>query len=281
MPLVVKAVVRVIMSKYAQILSMEKENFHSLVFDLTQFNNVEQYYGYYDIPTNEQMLVYAYSSRFSSFTMEGNGTIITDQAIYFHPSHTDWAESNRISLDGLCQFLIFQENSYDTVHLISPNKDYSVFGRTVAPSDTTSSEFVLLLQHLQKNMMLMNEKDRKTYHQTIGWVMDSIRNSFHEYGILALRYQKYLDMIAKDTDFQPMVIMLWAEHFYRMCDESVYFHYLFQSRNDIPIELYHKLEYPDEFFFEDYITDISQVNSFFLTNPLIDAYVNLKKKELD
>jgi hypothetical protein len=100
------------------------------------------------------MLVYAYSSSYSVMELEGNGTIITDRAIYFHPMHRDWGEENRIPLSTICQYLIFQESPQDCVRLLSKDKKLKIFGHTVALSDTTGAELVELLTYLQQHLMM-------------------------------------------------------------------------------------------------------------------------------
>ena len=37
------------------------------------------------------------------------GNIITDCAIYHHPSHDDWAEVNRVPFSELCRYVILQK----------------------------------------------------------------------------------------------------------------------------------------------------------------------------
>ena len=165
------------MSKYTPMLLKEKERFKSLRCDLDRFSNKASYYLTYNIPEDEKMLVYAYSSSFSSFSMEGNGTIITDRAIYFHPTHSDWAPKNRVELDGLCGFYIYQENSLDNVHLLNQNSDIRIFGRTVAPNDTTGRELVELLRALQREMASHSSLDRQRYADAEGFILDSIGHS--------------------------------------------------------------------------------------------------------
>ena len=111
------------MPGFSELLAVGKNRYKSLVFDFDKVNNLPLYYKNYQIPENEKMMVYAYSSSFSSISLEGSGTIITDQAIYIDPAHKNWAPTNRIPLSNLCQFVVIQEESTENVRLISEKID--------------------------------------------------------------------------------------------------------------------------------------------------------------
>ena len=122
------------MTGYESILMAGKGRCRNLKFDLKNLSSVGRYYRDYHIPENETMVVYAYRSACSLIEMEGNGTVITDRAIYFHPTHQNWGEGNRIPLSTICQYIIFQESSQEGVSLLSKDAKYQIFGYTVAPA---------------------------------------------------------------------------------------------------------------------------------------------------
>ena len=267
------------MSKYTPMLLKEKERFKSLRCDLDRFSNKASYYLTYNIPEDEKMLVYAYSSSFSSFSMEGNGTIITDRAIYFHPTHSDWAPKNRVELDGLCGFYIYQENSLDNVHLLNQNSDIRIFGRTVAPNDTTGRELVELLRALQREMASHSSLDRQRYADAEGFILDSIGRSFRSYGVLLPLYETLLDELSKEGVFPSMTAVYQAENLYRHCDMGRYHSYVDSIKDSIDEKLYLALKKPDDKFFLDYIDDLSDVNIFTFTTSLLPVYSYLKGKD--
>lgn len=266
------------MQKYEDILTAETGDFHSLIFDFAQLNNVDDYLADYGIAQGEHLLVYASSGSFFSFRMEGSGTIITDEAIYFHPSHKDWGSDNRLPLSDICKYMIFQENANDNVHLLSDKGERRIFGRTVAPRDTTGQELVQLLCNLQKVLVASDKAARHDFERTIGWMLGKINASFAENGILTDRYARLLDQIAGYSFFTAEVAYAKAKHLYRICDEGAYYRYIEGLGDGIADELLAKLRRPENEFYADYIADISNAGAFYMTQSLIPSYINLKKK---
>lgn len=267
------------MSKFEDILLAEATDFHSLVFDFAQLNNTDEYANAYGIAPEEHMVAYAYSGAFFSFRMEGNGTIITDEAIYFHPSHKDWGKENRLPLSDICKYMIFQESANDNVHLISESGERRIFGRTVAPRDTTGKELVELLQNLQRVLSATDKRAKHELDHTLGWMLGEVKKSFKENGILNDRFSNFLDQIAAYDVFATEVCYLKAQNLYRLGDEGAYFHYVEGLHDVVAEELLNKLRRPDDEFYESYISDISNANAFYMTQSLIPSYVNLKKKQ--
>ncbi|MBR1634508.1 MAG: hypothetical protein IJ682_05530 [Lachnospiraceae bacterium] len=266
------------MSKYAGILATGKKHYPSLVFDFSQLNNVSDYFREYRIPSEEKPVVYAYSGQFFSFRLEGSGTLITDEAIYFHPSHHDWARSNRLPLSEICSYVIFQENERDNVCLISGAGERRIFGRTVAPNDTTGAELVDLLKALQK-ALISGTKEKKDFEKALAYALALIRESFRENGLLDGRYRILLDQIAEYPGFATEVAFIRAEHYYRLCDEGEYHRYLSTLTKDVDESVRRSLQTPDTLFFERYIKHIANASAFYMTKSLIEPYLNLKRLE--
>ena len=266
------------MSRYSEILAVGRSRYRSLVFDFTELNNVDQYFDSYHIPSEENPVVYAYSSEFSSFAMEGSGTIITDQAIYFHPSHYDWAPSNRIPLSDICHYLIYQEDSKDNVHFLSRSQEFRIFGRTVAPNDTAGEELVELLHSLQQNLIRANKQEKSNYEYTLAWAMAYVRKGFHENGVLRGKYRKILDIIGKTPAFSSHVLLLRAEHKYRLCNEEAYLRFLENMEGAADRDLIESLKKPEVLFFESFVEDISNVHALHMTKNLVESYSSLRGK---
>ncbi|MBQ7677270.1 MAG: hypothetical protein IJT32_03450, partial [Lachnospiraceae bacterium] len=266
------------MQQFEDILTAEAGDFHRLIFDFAQLNNVDEYLADYGIAEGEHLLVYAYSGSFFSFRMEGSGTIITDEAIYFHPSHKDWGSDNRLPLSDICKYMIFQENANDNVHLLSEKGERKIFGRTVAPRDTTGQELVQLLCNLQRVLVASDKKARHDFERTIGWMLGKVNASFAENGILTDRYAMLLEQIAGYSFFTAEVVYAKAKHLYRLCDEGEYFRYIESLGDAVSDELLAKLRRPENEFYADYIADISNAAAFYMTQSLIPSYINLKKK---
>ncbi|MCR5545706.1 MAG: hypothetical protein K6F30_04425 [Lachnospiraceae bacterium] len=265
------------MPGFQELLVVGKSKYKSLVFDFDKVNNVNQYYENYQIPKEEKMMVYAYSSSFSTISLEGSGTIITDQAIYIDPSHKNWAPSNRIPLSQLCQFVVFQEESNENVHLMNKDQNCRIFGRTVAPRDTTGKELVELLRSLQKNIARMNVKERHSYEMTLGWMLDLIRKSLHDNGRLMPRDEMLLAVAEDEATYFKDIAFLRAEDLYRSCDEKKYQMFLASVKGRLDDDIYRVLERPDELFYQSFVNDISRASDFYMTQGLIEPYLNLKR----
>ena len=267
------------MPGYQDLIVVGKSKYKSLIFDFEKVNNVNQYYDNYRIPKEEKMVVYAYSSSFSTLSLEGSGTIITDQAIYIDPSHKSWAPSNRIPLSDLCHFVVVQEESNENVHLMNQNQNCRIFGRTVAPRDTTGKELAALLRALQKNIARMNSKERHTYELTMGWMIDLIRKSLHENGRLTPRDENLLTIAEEESSFFKEIAFLRAENLYRGFDEAKYQMFLMGVKPRLENDVYRVLERPDDVFYQSFLEDISRTTNFYITKELIEPYANLKRKE--
>lgn len=266
------------MSRIADFLTSEKRAFRSLSADISTIENAEAYRAEYGIPAGEPLLIYAYSSGYSAFALEGSGTILTDSALYFHPSHRDWAASNRIDFSDLPSYFVFQENSLDMVHLLNAKEDIPVFGRTVAPNDTTGHELVLLLRHLQKELIGANPMARARYQAAEGAMLDSIGRSFRSYGVLTPYYDTLLTELSAGGDFDSMTAVYRAENYYRLCSRGQYFAFLETLTGETGEKLKKALKQPDRKFFDDYIEDLSTPSVFTFTNSLLEAYKNLRSK---
>ena len=266
------------MSRYSGILAMGKKNYPSLVFDFSELGNVADYYQEYSIPAEEKPVVYAYSGQFFSFRLEGRGTLITDEAIYFHPSHKDWARTNRLPLSEICSYVVYQENKRDHVSLISGHGERKVFGRTVAPNDNTGAELVELLKALQA-ALICGSKEKKEFERTLMAVLALIRESFKDNGIICGKYRILLDQIAEYPGFATEVAFIRAEHYYRLCNEEEYYRYVAGLGDEVDERVRESLKKPDMLFFDRYINQIANAQAFYMTKSLIEPYLNLKRKE--
>lgn len=266
------------MTGYESILMAGKGRCRSLKFDLKNLPSAGRYYRDYHIPEDETMVVYAYRSACSLIEMEGNGTVITDRAIYFHPTHQNWGEGNRIPLSTICQYIIFQENSQEGVSLLSKDARYQIFGYTVAPADTTGSELVELLTGLQQHMMMSDQSERKQYEYTLAWATSHVRKSLKERGRLTEKQHRLLKIIGRDVAFTDSAVLLLAEDVYRDMDERKYQSFLSTLDGVVHKKFLHSLGDPDGLFYESYVQDLSGVLALQLTKSLVKPYGNLLRK---
>ena len=77
-------------------------------FDTSKIKNIDNIYEAYEIPRGEKIVAFIKSSIILAPLSLG-GNIITDCAIYHHPSHDDWAEVNKVPFSELCRYVILQK----------------------------------------------------------------------------------------------------------------------------------------------------------------------------
>lgn len=266
------------MSRYSEIMVVGKKKYPHLIFDGDLRPVDLDYHDSFKIPREENVVVYAHSEG-RALSGSTSGTVITDSAIYFHPSHYEWGSDNRIPLSDICSYMVFQETPSDTVHLLSSKRDQSIFGRTVSPSDTTGQELVELLWTLQQNLIRISQTDRRAYIDTVAALFGLVKRGFHENGMLAPRAEKILEIIGWEDEFIPEIALLKAENEYRRMDEVRYYHFVDEQAGVIPDGLVRKLRRPDDLFFDSFVEDISNAGAIFMTHSLIEAYTNLKNAE--
>ncbi|MBQ2576804.1 MAG: hypothetical protein II566_06000 [Lachnospiraceae bacterium] len=266
------------MKGYESILMAEKGRYRNLKFNLKDLSSTGGYYRDYHIPEDETMVVYAYRSACSLIEMEGNGTIITDRAIYFHPNHKNWGEENRIPLSSICKYIIFQESGQDGVRLLSKDKKWQIFGHTVAPADTTGSELVELLTCVQQHIMMSDSSERKQYEYALAWALSHVKKSMKERGRLTEKNRKLLKLVGKDAAFRDAAVLVLAEDVYRDMDEEGYRRFLSTLDGVVHKKLLSSLEDPDGLFYASYVQDLSGVLALQLTKSLVKPYGNLLRK---
>ena len=108
-------------------------------------------------------------------------------------------------------------------------------------------------------------------------MLDLIRKSLHKNGRLTTRDEMLLSA-AEEIHFRD-VTFIRAEDMYRSCDERKYQLFLASVKGKLEDDVYRILERPEEQFYKSFVNDISQVTDFYMTQGLIEPYLNLKKLE--
>ena len=230
----------------------------------------------FKIPKEEEILVFAPAEQTgnngSSF-----GVTITDSALYVHPQMALSFHENRIILQDLTKYLFFQEDSYDAVHALSLKEDRVIFPKTSGKRNETGRELLRLLKIFQNNLITVNQRSAKEYDAAVASAISFARASFVEHGVLTVRAQMLLNIVENEGKFPVDVTFLRAENLYRLSDMARYYSFLDEMTGKVNDDLIKRLKNPDEAFFDDFVRDISNPYSLFLTQDLLPSYANLRR----
>lgn len=108
---------------------------------------------------------------------------------------------------------------------------------------------------------------------------NAAREHFISYGVLDQNSEKYLSEIFEEGFFEQNAAKLLLENYYRCGRLSNYFSLLSKERENFEKGLYIVLQDPDNIFFNSYIKALSTSPFIKISKPLIEAYVNFRKRE--
>lgn len=261
------------MREFANIVLSKSDELTGLTFDADNFVNAESYRSSYNIPEDEKLLVYADSDRCTE-TLTGSGTFITDEAIYIHPAKKSWSKESRIPLSEICEFLIFENNNSE-VKLLNKDSSYQIFATVKRRRNSAAADLVNLLQSLQDSLMIRKDK-KQAYERVIKQIFLVMRRELSENGVLDENFLKIAEVMEKMSYIRQESIMLLLENTYRFCSKERYDLLLEEKKpllNDQTIKV---LENPEDIFYDAFIKDLSDKDSFKDVKAIIDAYLNLK-----
>ncbi len=230
----------------------------------------------YAVPASEEILVFAPTDGTKSLCISA-GVVITDTALYVHPKMVLSFHQNRILLSELCQYLFFQEDSFDAVHAMSQKEDRVIFPKTSGRRNEAGRELLRLLKTFQHNLIAVNPKLSKDYDQALSAALRVARNCFSEHGVLNVKAQMLLNLVENEERFPVDVTFIRAENLYRISDMARYYSFVEEMQGRVNEDLIKRLQNPDQAFFSDFVRDISNPYSLFLTQDLLPSYANLRR----
>lgn len=247
-----------------------------LTFDATNFSNYKSYISSYEIPENEQVLVYAGGLDSSDGSLTGAGPIITDEAIYLHPSRQHYTKVGRIPLSEICTYLVY-ETGEKGVNLLGSERELQIFVHTRADKSSTAASLVSLLHMLQKSMMVKST-DKTTYIRTLKHACSLVRQEMHTAGVLGEDFKSILSVVETFPEFRREAVFLQLEDMYRRGDSAAYDAFLENKKSFLHEDNLKVLKNPDTVFSGAYISDLADTEAFSDVRAIIDAYLSLKNK---
>ena len=117
--------------------------FSKLLFDVEKLKKPEKIASTFHIASDERILGYI-KSTVPLFTLTVDGTVITDRAIYIHPSHDDWAASNRFPFDEICKYFIYMDDEKSNVYMSDIHSKSIIRGCTLFGRNTGGIELRII-----------------------------------------------------------------------------------------------------------------------------------------
>ncbi len=266
------------MSAFQDMIASLHSRFHYLQFDPASLQDLSSCRQIYGISSHEELIFYLYGQG-PIRDLARDGIIMTDRAIYLHPSTSSISGRNFILLSDICGFLFYQETLQDSVRAIGRKEEFVLYKSFAGHKNDAGRELVELLRIFQKNLMNINTRLQLNYREAVACGLSLVRVGFSENGVLTRRQEYLLNIIDIEGDFPLDVAYIRAENYYRICDMTAYFTYLSSVQGKLNPDLYLRLQKPEEIFFEDYISDISNPFTLSVTQELILPYSNLKKQK--
>lgn len=264
------------MTAFSDIFAENAANYKHLSFGEANVAGVVFIREEFQIPADEEILVFAPVEQ-SGKNGSSLGVVITDGALYVHPQVVLSFHENRIPLPDLCNYLFFQEDSYDAVHAMSQKEDRVIFPKLSGMRNENGRELFRLLKTFQANLLSVNSKLSHAYDLALGAAISHARNCFSEHGVLTVRAQTLLNLVENEGKFPVDVAYIRAENLYRLSDMARYYQFVEELAGTVNEDLIKRLKNPDEVFFDEFVKDISNPYSLFLTQDLLPSYANLRR----
>ena len=220
--------------------------------------NTEKVFNAYRIPASEEILAYMKSSVFlMGITMDG--VIITDQALYFHPCHDNWAPTNRFAFAEICRYITVQENEKAAAHLVSAEGDYTIWGNALLSKNTSAMELLQFIRDLQQ--LLVNRYDWAEHQrkEAIGNLLHKLRTEMSK-NTLDEMQQKVLDVIIAESIPYYDAVRLKAENIFRTFNPASYEDFLSRIDTQKFPKLREELSGGQQVFFNRLLHDLSDTS---------------------
>lgn len=200
-----------------------RKSYNKIRFDVYSLKNIQKLYEVYSIQKDEHIVAYI-KSRVMLVPLSVSGIIITDTALYRHPSILN-KESNRLPFSELCSYIIVQKYETDSINAVNSNVEFEVWGECLIGKNEAGTELKSFLNDL-KNCMV--NKYSWARDQRISTVRDMLLNIREQ-----MRYKEIsenilcaLDNIAEENFYTKEAILLKAECLFRVCKKEKFDEYI-------------------------------------------------------
>lgn len=244
-------------------------SFTKISFDTAKIKKPDKVLSTYCVRAGEQICAYIKSS-VPLFALTVDGTIITDRALYIHPSHDDWAACNRFPFDELCKYFVYMEDEKSNVYLATAHNRYIIRGCTLFGRNTAGMELMQFIRALQSCLLYRYPWAQGQQNSAVTELLSAARTSMQT-GRVPKELSILLDTVKPTSPHYRAVQLLKAEDVYRSCHAEAY--RAFVER--MPAEIRAALMEKQPGFEQALRTDLSNIHLNFDKGFLADAFQNL------
>ena len=242
------------LESFARDIETNKRNYSKIMFNIGKIRNIDKIYSAYNIPKDETLIAYIKSSVIL-FTLSVDGNIITDKAIYSHPSHDDWASNNRLPFSELCKYIILQSDENAEVVMVSSYETRTIRGNTIFGKNVAGAEIVLFLSDLQKCFLSKYEWAREQQDSEFRKIISTARQKMR-CGNIPQILDEALCVIKRKATFYNTVISLQAEYIFRNCNPKDFNDFINSVENPEAKKLIYKSA---DTYIKSFIEDLSDI----------------------
>ena len=243
-----------------------------IVFGANSIKNLTNVYQTYSISRNEQIIAYLKSTvPFMGLTMDG--LIITDQAIYIHPCHNDWASHNRFSFSNICCYLVRMEGNKAALQIEDDAGVYTLVSATLFGENVGGKELKRLFEVMQEKLLSQNEEARKQRNLLFQRLSLCAQKEM-SVGRIAQRTAELLGKISEESEYTDAAITLLAKDILRTCNYPEYIRYV-SLKNGLSQQAKKQLDICAKEWLYEFVSELKADSQIFQHNFLNSIYQNI------
>ena len=196
--------------------SMPNLNYSRIKFDIRKIKNINKIYAKYHIAQDENIIAYMKSS-VVFLPLSADGIIITDKAIYHHPSHDDWSTTNKVSFSDLCKYVLLMIDYKSELILVSSEESHIIIGNTLFGTNKNGIELQVFLAEMQEYLVSKFDwvyEQRKTETRNL---ISKSKQLMRE-GHISENIRGALQILKADKNFYNEITLIESEYIFRQCD---------------------------------------------------------------
>ena len=243
--------------------------FSKLLFDVEKLKKPEKIASTYHIASGERILGYI-KSTVPLFTLTVDGTVITDRAIYIHPSHDDWAASNRFPFDEICKYFVYMDDEKSNVYMSDIHSKSIIRGCTLFGRNTGGIELMQFVKALQAILLSHYTWAQEQQQTAVAELLTAVRASMKT-GRVSQELSVLLNTIEPSSPQYLAVKLVQAEDVYRSCNADAYHRFV----ESVSAEAKAEIMQHQESFEKTLQADLSDIHLNFENGYLTEAFASL------
>lgn len=204
------------MDSFSQYILNQAGHFSKIIYGTDKIKKIEKVYTTYRIYSSEKILAYI-KNTLPFIGLNVDGTIITNQAIYFDPSHKDWAPSNRFAFSEICGYVFTMENDKASVMAENTSGSFQIMNGTLLGKNVGGCELIQLIEEVQASLTSSNSWALQQRDAVVDHVKQVACSDLQK-GRLSSHSINLLNSISKDSRYLTDSLIIKAEDIYRTFD---------------------------------------------------------------